>query len=199
MPGKTVPGSAAAGGGLGARLKQTRLGGGRRSPAGLAGPRLRRRVDGGAAGAGLEAGGGDVVLPVAQLEPEVAEAALEDGIGAVVEGREGRGVAALAKTDTVRGPQLPGQLLVRCSVVPGHRKIFSNFVNLNNKFIHCLFIVFTSILVWQHQCCAIQSLCWGDVGVLSWCGPETQEDPGQLSGPGGGGAMGVEGVLQAAE
>ncbi len=155
------------------------MGGGGRFPAGLARPKLRRRGDGGAACAGLEAGGGDVVLPVAQLELEVAEAALEDGIGAVVEGREGRGMAASAKTDAVRGPQLQGQLLVRCSVVPGHRKIFSNFVNLNNKFTHCLFIDFTSILVWQHQWCAIQSLCWGDVGVLSWCGPETQEDPGE--------------------
>jgi hypothetical protein len=88
------------------------------------------RGDGGTAGAGLEAGGGDVVLSVAQLEPEVAEAALEDGVGAVLEGREGREgrcVAALADPDAVRGPQLPGQvlwhLLVRCSVVPGHRKI----------------------------------------------------------------------------
>ncbi len=42
--------------------------------------------DGGATGAGLEPGGGDVVLPVVQPEPKVAEAALEDGVGAVVEG-----------------------------------------------------------------------------------------------------------------
>jgi hypothetical protein len=55
-----------------ARLKRTRLGGAAAA----------------AAGAGLGAGGGDVVLSVAQLEPEVAEAALEDGVGAVGEGRE---------------------------------------------------------------------------------------------------------------
>jgi hypothetical protein len=95
---------------------------------GPAAPRRRRRGDGGAGGAGLEPGGGDVVLPVAHLEPEVAEAALEDGVGAVVEGREGRHVAAAADPDQVRGPQLLGQvlwqLLVRCSVVPGHRNVF---------------------------------------------------------------------------
>ncbi len=131
MPGKTVSGSAAAGGGVGARLKWTSLGGtaaAGRFPAGSAAPRWRCPGDGGAAGAGLEAGGGDVVLPVPQLEPEVAEATLEDGVGAVVEGQEGRRVAASADPDAVRGPQLPGQvlwqLLVRCSVVPGHRKIF---------------------------------------------------------------------------
>jgi hypothetical protein len=38
-----------------------------------------------------------------QLEPEVAEAALEDGIGAVL---EGRWVAASADPDPVRSPQL---------------------------------------------------------------------------------------------
>jgi hypothetical protein len=52
--------------------------------------------DGGAAGAGLEAGGGDVALPVAHLEPEVAEAALQDCVGTVVEGRH---VAAAADPD----------------------------------------------------------------------------------------------------
>jgi hypothetical protein len=98
-----------------------------RFPAGPAALGWRCRGGSGTAGAGLEAGGGDVVLPVAQLEPEEAEAALEDGVGAIVEGREGQCVVALAGPDAIRGPQLPGQvlwqLLVRCSVVPGHRKI----------------------------------------------------------------------------
>ncbi len=64
--------------------------------------------DGGAASAGLEAGGGDVVLPVAHLEPEVAEAALHDCVGTVVEGRH---VAAAADPDALRSPQLLGQVL----------------------------------------------------------------------------------------
>ncbi len=66
--------------------------------------------DGGAAGAGagLEAGGGDVVLPVAHLDPEVAEAALQDCVGTVVDGRH---VAAAADPDAFRGPQLLGQVL----------------------------------------------------------------------------------------
>jgi hypothetical protein len=55
----------------------------------------------------------------------VVEAALEDGVGAVTEGRR---VAASVDPDTVRGLQLLGkvlwQLLVCFSVVPGHRKIF---------------------------------------------------------------------------
>ena len=58
----------------------------------------------------------------------MAEAVLEEGVGAVVEGPEGRRVAASSDPDPVRGPQLLGkvlwQLLVRCSVVPYHRKIF---------------------------------------------------------------------------
>jgi hypothetical protein len=37
-------------------------------------------------GAGLEAGGEDAVLPVTHLQLEVVEAALQDGIGVVVEG-----------------------------------------------------------------------------------------------------------------
>jgi hypothetical protein len=58
-------------------------------PPGPAAPGRRCRGDGGSASAGLELGGGDAVLPVANLEPEVAEAALEDGVGAAVEGRRG--------------------------------------------------------------------------------------------------------------
>ncbi len=66
-------------------------------------------------GEGLEAGGGVVVLPVTQLEPEVAEAVLEDSVGAVIEGREGRRVTASADPDAVRSPQLLGQV----SLLPG--------------------------------------------------------------------------------
>ncbi len=143
MPGKTVPGSAAAGGEAGARLKRMRLGstagagcslrgrprrGSGLLPPGPAAPGRRCRGDGGSTCTGLEPGGGDVVLPVAHLEPEVAEAALEDGVGAVVEGRKGRRVAAAADPYSVRSPQLLRQvlwqLLVRCSVVPGHRNVF---------------------------------------------------------------------------
>ncbi len=87
--------------GVGVRLKQTRLGGGSRRG------RLRRCKGGGAAGAGLEAGGGDVVLLGAHLEPDVADAALQDGVGAVVEGRQ---MAAAGDPDTFGGPQLLGQL-----------------------------------------------------------------------------------------
>jgi hypothetical protein len=61
-----------------------------------------------------------------QLEPEVAEAVLENGVGAVV---EGQCVATLTDPDVVlHGSQVLGQilwqLLVCCSVVPGHGKIF---------------------------------------------------------------------------
>ncbi len=66
--------------------------------------------DGGAAGAGPEAGGGDVVLPVAHLEPDVAEAALQDCVGTVAEGRKGRHVATAADPDALRSPQLLGQV-----------------------------------------------------------------------------------------
>ncbi len=73
--------------------------------------RLCRSGSGGATGAGLEAGGGDVILSVAHLEREVAvvEAALQDDVGAVVEGREGKHVAAVGDQDAFGGPQLLGQ------------------------------------------------------------------------------------------
>jgi hypothetical protein len=58
----------------------------------------------------------------------VAEAVLEEGVGAVVEGPEGRRVAASSDPDPVCSPQLLGlvlwQLLVCCSAVLGHRKMF---------------------------------------------------------------------------
>ncbi len=66
------------------------------------------------------------------MEPEVAEAVLQDCVGAILEGREGRHVAAAADPDAFRGPQLLGQVLwhlLACgSVVPGHRTIFKNFI-----------------------------------------------------------------------
>ncbi len=68
-------------------------------------------MGGGAARAGLEAGGGDVVLLVTHLEPEVAGAALQDGVGAVVEWREGRHMAAATDPDAFGGPQLLWQVL----------------------------------------------------------------------------------------
>ncbi len=73
--------------------------------------RLCRSGSGGAAGAGLEDGGGDVILPVAHLEREVAvvEAALQDDVGVVVEGRERQHVAAAGDPDAFGGPQLLGQ------------------------------------------------------------------------------------------
>jgi hypothetical protein len=117
---------------MGVRLKRTCLGGAAaagRSCQGRAGSAGWCRCgDEGVAGAGLEAGGGDVVLPVTHLEPEVAEAALQDFVGAVVEGQEGRHVGAAADPDTFRGPQLLGQvlwqLLVSSGVEPGQRMIF---------------------------------------------------------------------------
>ncbi len=64
-------------------------------------------------------------------------------------------MAAAADLDAFHSPQLLGQVLwqlLACDgVVPGHRMIFKNFVNLNNKFIYCLFLVYTYPLVWQHQ------------------------------------------------
>ncbi len=62
-------------------------------------------------GAGLEARGGDVVLLVAHLEPEAAEAALQDGVGAIIEGPVGRHVAAATDPDALGGPQLLWQVL----------------------------------------------------------------------------------------
>jgi hypothetical protein len=125
---------------VGARLKRTHLGQGLIP----AGPGVRRHGDGDADGAGPEPGGGGVVLPVTQLEPGVAEAAIQDGVGAVVEGRR---VAASADQDSVCGPQLLGRssgsslsAAVLC-LVKG--RFFLNIVNLDNKFIHSLFIVFT--------------------------------------------------------
>ncbi len=97
VPGKTVPGSAASGGCAGTRFKQARLGG--RFPPGPAVPGGRRRGDGGTAGAGLEAGGGVVILLVTHLKPEGAEAALQDRIGAILEGREWQHIAASADPD----------------------------------------------------------------------------------------------------
>jgi hypothetical protein len=88
---KPVPGSAAAGG-VGVRLKQTRLGGGR-----------LRRLWG-------WAGGGDVFLLGAHLEPEVAEAALQNGVGAVVEGRTQTRSAAHSSLEPFFLARLPGFL-----------------------------------------------------------------------------------------
>jgi hypothetical protein len=62
--------------------------------------------DSGATGAGLHVGGGDVLLPDAHLQLEVVEAALHDGIGAIVEGRQGWHVAAAVDLDAICGPQL---------------------------------------------------------------------------------------------
>jgi hypothetical protein len=59
-------------------------------------------------------GGGDVVLPVAHLQLKVAEAALQDDEGDVVEGCEGRHMATAASP--VRQSQLLRQ--VRSCVVP---------------------------------------------------------------------------------
>ncbi len=61
---------------------------------------------------------------MAHLEREVAEAALQDGGGAIVEGRERQHVAAAAADpDAFGGPQLLGQVLwqlpVCSSVVSG--------------------------------------------------------------------------------
>jgi hypothetical protein len=89
-------------------------------PSALAG-RRRRWVGGGvqpgasaglrgrcrrAGAAGLEAGGRDLVLLAAHLELKGAQAALDDRVGAVVERRERRHVAAAADPDSVRGPQV---------------------------------------------------------------------------------------------
>ncbi len=64
------------------------------------GPAVCRGCHRGVAGAGLEAGGGDVVLPVGHLQLEVAEAELQDGLGAIVEVGEGWYLAAAADPDT---------------------------------------------------------------------------------------------------
>ena len=76
--------------------------------------------------AGFEARGGDLVLLGADLELEGAQAALEDCVGAVVERREWRHVAAPADPDAVRGPQVRRQVLwqlsVRCNVVSRQRR-----------------------------------------------------------------------------
>jgi hypothetical protein len=82
--------------------------------------------------------------------------------------------------------------------MPRERNIFNYFVHIYNKFIQCLFIAYTQVLVWQHQWCAIQSLCRGDVGVLSRGCSEAEEDPGDVRGPCGDGAAGAQGVLEAA-
>jgi hypothetical protein len=92
---------------------------------GRAVPRCHCCGGGVAAGAGLEAGGGDVILLVTHLEPEVAEAALQYGVGAVIKGQEWWHVAAAADPDAFGGPQLLGQVLWSlpiCSVLPGHRR-----------------------------------------------------------------------------
>ena len=56
--------------------------------------------------AGLQAGDGDVLLPDAHLQLEVVEAALQDGIGAIIEGRQEHHVAAAVDPDAICGPQL---------------------------------------------------------------------------------------------
>ncbi len=70
-------------------------------------------------------GGGDVVLLATHSETEVAEAALQDCVGAVGEKWH---MAAAADPDTFGGPQLLGQVLwqltIGSSVVPEHRMIF---------------------------------------------------------------------------
>ena len=80
--------------------------GGDVQPGAPAGRRGRRRRAG---AAGLEARGGDLVFLGAHLELEGAQAALEDRVGAVVERRERRHVAAPADPDAVRGPQVRRQ------------------------------------------------------------------------------------------
>jgi hypothetical protein len=97
-------------------------------------------------GAGLEARGGDVVLLVAHLEPKVMEAAPQAGVGTIAEGRNGRHVAAVMDPDALGGPQLLWQVICRslsAAVLCLGMGCFFNFVNLNNKFIHYLFIVYT--------------------------------------------------------
>ncbi len=64
----------------------------------------------------------------------MAEAALQDCVGTVVEGRH---VAASADPDALRS-RSSGQLLVRSGVVPGHRMSFisrSIFLNKNLRFL----------------------------------------------------------------
>jgi hypothetical protein len=74
-----------------------------------------------AGAAGLEAGGRNLVLLAAHLEPEGAQTALDDQVGAVVELCERRDVAAAADPDSVRHPQVRRQILwqrpVRCNVL----------------------------------------------------------------------------------
>jgi len=48
----------------------------------------------------------DVFLPDAHLQLEVVEAALQDGIGAIIEGLQGHHVAATVDPDAICGPQL---------------------------------------------------------------------------------------------
>jgi hypothetical protein len=110
-------------------------------PSALVG-RRRRRVGGGvqlrasagrwgrcrrAGAAGLEVGGRDLVLLAAYLELEGAQATLDDRVGAVVERRERRHMAAAADPDAVRDPQVWRQVLwqlpVRCNVVSRQRRI----------------------------------------------------------------------------
>jgi hypothetical protein len=62
-------------------------------------------------GAGLEARGGDVVLLVTHLEPELAKASLQGGVGTIAEGPVGRQVAGATDPDAFRGPQLLWQVL----------------------------------------------------------------------------------------
>jgi hypothetical protein len=57
-------------------------------------------------GAGLHAGGGDVLLPDAHLQLEVVKAALQDSVGAIVEGRQGWHVTAVVDPDAVCSTQL---------------------------------------------------------------------------------------------
>jgi hypothetical protein len=64
-----------------------------------------------AGAAGLEAGGRNLVLLAAYLEFEGAQAALDDCVGAIVERREQRHVAAAADPDAVRGPQVRWHVL----------------------------------------------------------------------------------------
>ena len=108
---------------LAARRRRRRVGGGVQ-PGASAGRRGRRRRAG---AAGLEARGGDLVLLGSYLELEGAQAALEDRVGAVVERRTRRHVAAAAESDAVRCPQVRRQVLwqlsVRCNVVSRQRRI----------------------------------------------------------------------------
>jgi hypothetical protein len=78
--------------------------------------------DGSATSAGLEPGCGDVVLPVGQLEQEVVEAVLEDGVGAIIEGQEGVVCGHLGGTKHIPRPTAPRAGPLAASV-PGHRKI----------------------------------------------------------------------------